>query len=331
MDARLLVVLAGIGGAAAMQRDIGDANAERRANDFRYTPNPRVMKVVAGAHRSSLADVLWLRALPDMAREFNDRDMKRRWIVGATDVVTDLEPSFGTVYEFGAAHLSAPDNKNRNVDAAIALLQKGVRENPQSAGLHIALAMQYFMSKKDKARAIEELEVASELPGCDDLSMAMLASLKVKGHQDVAALGYWEKTLQDTSGKRARVAVEYEYWRTKKLIADRAAHEFRAQRGAAPAKPDDLRDPKLIDTAVIDAVLDGAEIDAAGLVRYARLDELERQKKTMQAEEWCAGFHDQEGRWPTEEEYVRLFGWPTKAPQGSRWTYADGKVALVRE
>lgn len=328
MDPRLLLVLGGVAGAAALQAPLGEANAARRANDFRYTPDPRVMRVVAGAHRSTFADMLWLRALPDMARPFNDRALKKRWIAGATEVITDLEPSFFTVYAFGSAHLNIVD---KNPEEAIKLLTKGIERNPDSAGLHVALAMVHYEFRRDKAKAIELLEKASTMPGIDSLSLAMLASLKVDERDDFTALAVWARNLEQAPNRRARIVCEYEIWRTKKLIADRAIREFKAKRGRAPATPAELRDLGLIDAKAVDLVLDGLEIDAEGYAHYPRLVELDREKVVLQAVDVIAAFEGGEGRLPTEEEFLRSFGKLPDPGPGKKWVYASGKLSLVGE
>jgi hypothetical protein len=332
MDPRLLIVLGGIAGAAALQGPIGESNAARRANDFRYTPDPRVMRVVAGAHASTFADLLWLRALPDMARPFNDRALKKRWIAGATEVITDLEPSFFTVYAFGSAHLNIVD---KNPEEAIRLLTKGIEKNPDSAGLYVALAMVHYEFSKDKAagkaKAIELLEKASTMPGVDSLSMAMLASLKVDARDDFTALAVWARNLEQAPNQRARVVCEYELWRTKKLIADRAIREFKTKNGRAPASPEEIRDPALIDSKSIDVVLHELTFGPDGLAHYTKLVELDRAKILYQAVDVVAAFREGEGRLPTEEEFLRSFGKLPDPGAGKKWLYADGKLSLVAE
>lgn len=326
IDLRFLLVLAGAAGAASLQGRLGESNAERRANDFRYTPDPRVIRVVAGAHRSTVADVLWLRTLPDMARPFNDREMKKRWIGGATDVITDLEPTFGTVYSFGAAHLNIVD---KNPEAAIALLQKGIAMNPDSAGLYIALAMVYFEYKHDRDKTMEYLDVASRLPGVDTLSLAMLAAMRVEGRDDLVALYYWSKALEDAPNRKIRVFTEYDLWRTKGLIAGRASREFKELHGRSPASPEELRDPKLMDPRVFDLVLGGLALDAEGRPHYARMDEVELERLVYLAEDYVAGFREGEGRIPNAAEFATGFGALPPAPPGQKWVYAQGKLSLV--
>jgi tetratricopeptide (TPR) repeat protein len=321
----LLVAVVAIAGAALLQGRVGAENAARRANDFRYTPDPRVMRVLAGGDRSACADVMWLSALPDMARPFEDKALKKRWIAAATDVITDLEPTFGTVYGFGAAHLNLVD---RNPDAAIALLTKGIENNPDSAGLHVALAMVHYEFKKDKAKAIDLLEKASVMPGIDSLSLAMLASLRVDEHDDFTALAVWAKQLDAAHNAKVRTICEYELWRTKALIANRATREFTTAHGRPPANAEELRDPKLISPQALDLVLQGLTFDANGRPHYERLAELDREQVILKAENYVAGLSSNLGRLPTAEEFFRSFGELPDPGTGRKWEYADGRLEL---
>ena len=321
----LLVALAGIAGAAALQGRVGAENAVRRANDFRYTPDPSVMRVLCGGDRSACADVLWLSALPDMSRPFEDRALKKRWIAAATDVITDLEPTFGTVYGYGAAHLNLVD---RNPDEAIALLTKGIANNPDSAGLHVTLAMVYYEFKKDREKTIDLLEAASRLPGIDSLSLAMLSSLRVDSRDDFTALAVWAKQLDEAHNAKVRTICEYELWRTKAQIAARASREFAAQHGRPPRDAGELRDPKLISATALDLVLEGLSFDEKGRVRYERLAELDREQLILKAESYVAGLVSHLGREPTSEEFFAGFGELPDPGPGRRWAYADGKLEL---
>ena len=329
MDPRVFIVAAGIAGAASLQGPIGESNAVRRANDFRYTPDPAVMRVVAGQHRSTMADLLWLRALPDMSREFNDRALKKRWIAAATNVITDLEPTFGTVYSYGAAHLNVVD---RNPDEAIALLGKGIEKNPESAGLYVALAMVHYEYKKDKAKAIELLDMASRMPDIDSLSLAMLVAMKVDARDDFMAICYWAKALEEAPNAQVRAICEYELWRTKLMIAGRAAREFEAKNHRKPKDAAELRDPQLMSESVFDVVLAELRFDDKGRARYAKFDELELDRRIAQTETWVRAFREgNDDRTPTEAEFLKLFGDLPEPPAGKRWKYADGKLALVGE
>ena len=325
MGARLVLVAAGIAAAAWMQGPAGDHNAERRRNDFRYTPDPVVIRVAAGAHQSTAADLLWLRTLPDMSKEFADPVLKARWIDNALESITDLEPSFMTVYDFGQAYLTYLDRRAKGAaDRAIALLEKGIRANPDSSGLHVRLAMIHFLEKRDRAKTIEILGRASVMPGFDSLSANMLTTLMAKQRDDAFALRYWVDRMEGGTAEMRRVATLH-FWRTKNEIARRACREFRQATGRAPTAPADLNDPKLIQPEAIPAILDGIEFNADGMPRYAKLFELEIADFAQSAEAWARTFRDDKHRWPTLDEFESL----PAAPAGKAWEFRDGTMRLV--
>ena len=329
MDPRLLVVLAGVGCAAWLQGPAGENNADRRRNDFRYVPDPQLVRVMAGAHRSTTADIIWLRALPDMSREFGDTALKARWIDSALTSATDLEPTFMTVYDMGQAYLTHLDRRAKGAaDRAIALLEKGIRENPDVAGLHVRLAMIYYIEKKDRAKTIEILRGASMLPGFDSFSAAMLTSLLANQRDDLIAIGYWAGLVEENQGELRRMA-ELNLWRTKERIATRAAIDFGKANGRPPATPQELVVPTLVQEGAIPVILDGLEIRADGRPHYPRCDELELESTIRSAEEWCRRFRDSGGRWPTFEENAHSGVPLPQAPAGRQWRFADGKVELV--
>jgi hypothetical protein len=194
----------------------------------------------------------------------------------------------------------------------------------------VALAMVYYEFKKDKAKTIELLDKASTMPDIDSISLAMLAAMKVDAHDDFVAIAYWAQTLESAPNAKTRTVCEYELWRTKRLIANRASRDYQAAHDKTPPKTaDDVRDPKLMDPKVFDLVLTDLVYDGKGVASYARFDELERKVRIFQAEDWVAAFREGEDRAPTEEEFFRNFGDLPDAPDGKKWKYADGALSLV--
>jgi hypothetical protein len=326
MDPRLVLIVAGLAGAAALQGPLGEANARRRENDFRYTPDARIVKLVAGGDRSVVADAMWLQAMPDFARPFSDRKLKKRWLAGVTDVVVDLEPSFGTVYRYGAAYLTLVD---KDADAAVRLLEKGVANNPDSAGMLVELAMVHHMFRHDRVKTMEALEKAATKPDIDNLSLAMLAAMKVDERDDLVAIGYWAKTYDEAPNAKVRAIAEHDLWFTKKHIADRALRDFEKEHKRKATSVEEIRDPKLMDPKVFDLVFDGLELDANGRATYAKLADLERALRIVQTENYVASFLEGEGRLPTEKEFFDNFGALPPPPTGKKWRFADGKLSLV--
>jgi tetratricopeptide (TPR) repeat protein len=338
MDPRLAIVAAGIAAVAWLQGAVGEGNSIRRRADFRYTPDPRVIRVAAGAHRSTTADLIWLRTLPDLSREFSDTKLKARWIDHSLDAITDLEPEFRRPYYFGADYLTVLARSTPGaVDRAIRLLEKGIRLNPETCGdLHAQLAMVHYMDRKDHDKALEHLRAGSTLPGFDSLSAAMLASMLAKRNQDVVAIGYWSDLIATGSAELRQIA-ELNLWYTKEQIVKRATIAFRNEHGRPPRRPEELGDPKLVEAPVIPTILDGLALDAEGnlvldargLPSYPRVLELELAREIRMAEQRCREIRDETGRWPTAESLEAAGFRLKRPPAGKRWRVESGKVALV--
>ena len=283
MWGRLLLAAACLAGSAAMQAEIGVANAVRRDSDFRYVPDPDIIKVIAGAHRSTVADLFWLKTLPNLSREFKDTEFKERWLNGICAAVTDLDPGFLTIYVYGASWLPLIDKQS---DSAVKLLQKGLRANtdivedgettwwnPYRTRLLVELGMFYFKDRKDTDTALTYLRQAAVRPDCDGLTRLMVASLEVNEKRHLAALAPYLHSMQtgtDRMKERSEEALE----RLKAKIVRAAIREFEEREGRKPTSIDELRDPTLIEEAAMELTLDGITLDDEGELVHPRLRQL---------------------------------------------------------
>ena len=342
-DPRLLVVLGAVAGAAYLQADLGEWNAERRRNDFRYTPDRKVARTLCFGHRSTTADALWLRALPDFAREFDDKALKERWLNGVFDVVTDLDPTFYTAYHYGATYLSLI---NRKADSAIALLERGVatfeeleaqdrRQYAAATRLRIDLAMAYWMYKRDREKTVHHLEVAVRRPDCDFLTRNMLVGLKLEDRDDLVALTY-SALLLDHQNPQVREKAEEDYEFTKLRIARRELQAFRERAGREPSSIDELREACELDPDLATLVFEHAVLADDGALTSSRHDEL-RLRSTVRSMEWAAEiYHRENGEWPpvswffdgTRNKLIVLTR--RDVPRGKRFAIdAAGRVTVV--
>lgn len=325
--AKLGLMAAGIGGAVLLQGPLGEANAHRRRNDFRYTPDPSVTKIVAGAHRSTVADMIWLRALPDLAREFDDVELKKRWLNGVFEVVTDLEPTFLTVYYYGSAYLALLDS---NADDAVALLERGIRRNPENTALLVELGMVHWKDRKDRESALEYLREAADRPDVDGLTLLMLSSIDVRGRQDLAALVPWIKGMERYEDRpRYKDANELQLERRKRQIVRRALKDYEAEHGRAATSLEELRGTELIEPQAQDLVLEGITLLPDGSLDHPRFDELNIAATKRAAKDWCHRFLNDYGRYPTLEDLIekKQIGLP-KLPDGKSWVLRKDELLI---
>lgn len=154
----LLLVL-GFGASVAMARvlDTGRPAARARLADEAPYLTPETARRLALGFGGLAADWYWLSALQYIGRKIQDEartkylDLEQaieldrikavdpRVLVRLFDMITTLDPRFMAVYEFGAVVLPAVD-----VQAAVALLERGIQANPDHWYLHQQLAYIYW-------------------------------------------------------------------------------------------------------------------------------------------------------------------------------------------
>jgi hypothetical protein len=313
-------------GAVALRPALGAANAARRLPGTGYVPRPRLAKLLSLGHRSTSADLLWLSAIGDLSRDFQDPQRKRRWLDSILDTITTLEPTFCTVYSFGATFFTiiAPD-----LDRAVELLELGVANNPDDLKLAVELAMAYYMNHHDREAALRVLSRVVKDPRCDSVTAGFYSSLLVDGREDFAALAQWDAWLEHP-GEVVRRTAELQQQRAKRRIAIRAIDEFKLAKGRPPRTRDELRAPGLMAPEVVDAVIGSLWIDPAGRPQFPRLQELETLHQLRSASRWVMQFRAEQGRAPTLEEMLDN-GWLRLPPPplGKHYELSGDEVRLV--
>ena len=163
-----LIVLLGFAGAVGMTRVLDAGRPTLRSVGADEAPYlaPATAKRLALGFDGLAADWYWLNALQYVGRKIEEqartnrlgfeqavqldriKAVNPRVLVRFFDMITTLDPRFTAVYEFGAVVLPAVD-----VPAAIALLEKGIRENPTEWYLHQQLAYIYWQRGDNLAAA----------------------------------------------------------------------------------------------------------------------------------------------------------------------------------
>lgn len=304
-----IAILACGAAAVALRGPLGEANAMRRIPGARWLPDQRLARLFSIGQRSTCADAMWLNSIGDLSHDFGDAERKHKWIDTVLASITRLEPTFSSVYSWGATYLGMIEHEK---ERAIALLEKGAAANPDDLKIAVELAMAYFEYKQDRAATVKVLEKVVKDPRCDAITMGFYDSLLVDDRADFAALAQWAPWL-DSPNDEVREGAELFQERVKKRIAFRAFNDFETEHHRKARTPDELRDPKLMAREVFDLVLPAVQIDLTGHLHFAHLDELERRSMLRSATAWTKRFHAEEGRLPTVDE-LRKNGWVNRVP-----------------
>jgi hypothetical protein len=128
-------------------------------------PRASLLRVAGRAFLSVVADYYWLVAIQAAGNAISEGQY--RDIADYAQLITDLDPDFAYVYQFGG--MMAPYNRGRetwvNTRESTAILEKGVARFPKMVILRSLLAYNYSVYEKAYAKAAHLLEEAARLPG----------------------------------------------------------------------------------------------------------------------------------------------------------------------
>jgi len=163
---------------------------------------------------AALADVYWIRAVQHYGR---DRRMPRyagryELLAPLVDITTTLDPHFTTAYVFGAIFLAEPlPNGPDQFDEAVALLEKGLRAEPDAWRYAQYLGFLHFWHRDDRQAAAREFERAASIPGAPVWLKPLAAQMFVEGGDRQAARTLLESLalseeswIRDLAGRRLR-------------------------------------------------------------------------------------------------------------------------------
>jgi hypothetical protein len=230
-----------------------DASPERGpVRDYWLTlwPGEKV-KMLSTTFRGVMADIYWLRTVQYYGgQRAYSAHPNFEPLLPLTDITTTLDPRFEIAYRYGAIFLSeAPPHGAGNPQAGLALLAKGVAQNPDSWRLRWDMGTLEFFSLRDPKRAAATLLEAATIQGAPFWLETVAAAMLGEGGERDVARQIWKRMQQDTYGALKDNAT-YQLRRLDALdeveAVQRLVSAFRASRGRTPETLEELRAAGLV-------------------------------------------------------------------------------------
>ncbi len=147
------------------------------------------------------ADVYWMRAVVHYGSERRSNATAGRYglLYPLLDLTTTLDPHFDVAARLGAIYLSEgyPGGPGRP-DQALALLEKGLRNDPTRWQYRHDIGFVHYWWLKDYPEAARQFELASQMPEAPQWLRTMAAVTLTKGGDRTGARQLWTE-LHDTA------------------------------------------------------------------------------------------------------------------------------------
>ena len=235
-----------------------------------YLPKADYLRPMALGWRNALADVLWFRTISYFGAHYRG-DHTYPWLASMCDLVTDLDPRAEHVYRFAGVILPWEANQ---VDAGIALLEKGLRQFPDDWMLHYHLGFHYYFFKNDIDTALTHLREATAQPDVHPSIARLAAVLAQHQYGPETTMAFLQELADNVDSNEVRRVVE-DQMREAKLAADLGALQaavdtYRQRTGTLPPSLQALVDAGILPGIPRDPFTSGYELDpATGAVRSA--------------------------------------------------------------
>lgn len=199
-----------------------------------------VAKRLALSFDSLVADVYWIRAVVYFGgQRLNPNPQAYDQLFPLLDLVTSLDPRFNVAYRFGAIFLAEayPGGAGRP-DQAIALLQKGIRSNPQrwEYAQDIGFVHYFWTGRYDEAA--EWFRRAGEIDGAPEWLPLVAATTLAEGGNRASSRTLWTELRNATEIDWVRTAADRRLQQLDAMDAidelNRVTRDFIARTGRAP-------------------------------------------------------------------------------------------------
>jgi tetratricopeptide (TPR) repeat protein len=215
-------------------------NAVTRAAQLAYLPKGEYLKLAVLGYRQLAADIIWLQAVHHIGAKTASQQ-GNSWTYHAVDVLTDLDPHFVPPYQATGVFLGVLVG---HYDEAIAILSKGMRQNPEVWQLPFLAGYIAYYELCDPVAGSKFLRVAAQVPGAPAYLPKLAARMTVTTGDPDAALEFLDRFSRSVSDEQLRDALAL---RMKETLQERdlrllesSISRYHEKYQRFPSKPDDL-------------------------------------------------------------------------------------------
>lgn len=182
---------------AALSMNLDEISTEKRQLEVLYLPSGQFLEQVSLGYRNLAADILWFRTIQYYGG-YRQGENDIKLFTHLVDVITDLDPQFAFAYLFGGLIIAEDLG---HFDEGVAFIEKGIENNPTDWWLVFELGFLHYvnMENRDLEAAARYFELASRLPGADEITKRFAAFVAARAGHVRTSIVMWDE-LSRTSG-----------------------------------------------------------------------------------------------------------------------------------
>ena len=201
-----ILLLLSLASSVLLLRRLDQVRTHATLEEVLYLNSPKLVKRLSLGYDGLLADIYWTRAV----QYFGNRHMTGagdyKLLAPLLELTTALDPKLTVAYQFGANFLGPrPPNGGGQPDKAIALLEYGIRNNPDDWKLYYELGfVYYYMQPKDYAHAAEAFARGTKVPEAHPFLSVMAAQMAQHAGEIETSRMLWQAAYATTQEELIR-------------------------------------------------------------------------------------------------------------------------------
>lgn len=200
-----IMLIACLAGSILFLRRVDQMRTTATVDDVLFINSPQMVKRFSLGYDGLMADIYWTRAVQYFGSRHQQSARTFKLLQPLLDITTTLDPKLIVAYQFGANFLSPnPPFGAAMPQAAVALVEKGIRANPDEWRLYYELGFIYYMEMKDYLKAADAFERGSKRPGAHPFLKVLAANMAEHAGDRQMARALWGTTYQTSQDKQIR-------------------------------------------------------------------------------------------------------------------------------
>jgi hypothetical protein len=170
--------------------------------DVLFISSPQFVKRASLGYSGLLADIYWMRVLQYFGKKHLRGSTEYKALAPLLDITTTLDPNLVIAYEWGSTFLQQPPPSGAgDDDAAIAIIRKGIQNNPDNWHLYFTLGFIQYLGKHDYLGAAKTFEEGSRVPNAHPWLKIMAAKMLTDAGSDETARYLWQNIYDESTDK----------------------------------------------------------------------------------------------------------------------------------
>jgi tetratricopeptide (TPR) repeat protein len=199
------LLLAGLTACVALVQRVDAARPQATLQDTLYITSPSMVRRLSLGYTGLAASLYWTRAVQYFGSRHHRYAQSYELLAPLLRLTTALDPKLLVAYEFGGTFLAPPPPHGAGMpDAAVELIESGIRANPDKWRLYYALGFVHYMERKDYAAAARAFQRGSEVPNAHPFLKLLAARMATQADDPATARMMWTATYDTTQDNMIR-------------------------------------------------------------------------------------------------------------------------------